>query len=304
MRPGAELWSPAVRELCATCDALVLNLECCVSARGEQTSLIPGKPFFFRAPPNAVGALQSIGVEVAGVANNHVLDFGPDSLVDTLSHLRDGGVAAVGAGSEVVGARRGVVVQAGELRLGVLALSDHPAEYAATSRRPGIAFADLRRPLPGWVGAELERLRSQADAVIAFPHWGPNMTSAPGRWQRARAREMLSAGADAVAGHSAHVFHGAELGPEGPILYDLGDALDDYAIDARLRNDLGVLALWRPGGEPEVELVGLHLDFCRTELAAGSDADWIAGRLETACAELGTLVRRLGEGRFALVAQR
>jgi hypothetical protein len=35
------------------------------------------------------------------------------------------------------------------------------------------------------------------------------------------------------------------------VLYDLGDALDDYAVDRELRN-LGILALWRPGGEPRL----------------------------------------------------
>lgn len=124
------------------------------------------------------------------------------------------------------------------------------------------------------------------------------MTRAPAGWQRERAHELLAAGADAVAGHSAHVFHGVELTPRGPALYDLGDALDDYAIDPKLRNDLGVLALWRPAGQ--LELVGLHLDFCRTELATGKDADWIAARLRLACGELGTSVRRLDEARFAI----
>ena len=82
------------------------------------------------------------------------------------------------------------------------------------------------------------------------------------------------------------------------MLYDPGDALDDYAVDPTLRNDLGVLALWRPGDR--LEVVGLHLDFCRTDLAAGEHADWIAGRLQLACGELGTVVRRLDEARFAI----
>jgi poly-gamma-glutamate capsule biosynthesis protein CapA/YwtB (metallophosphatase superfamily) len=290
-----------VRRACAACDALVLNLECCISARGARTSAIPGKPYFFRAPPGAAGALGAVGASAASVANNHVLDFGTDALADTLSHLRDAGIAAVGAGLDLEAARRGGVVAAGELRLGVLALSDHPREYAAGEGEPGIAHADLRRGLPGWVGAELERLRGEADVVLAFPHWGPNMTSRPAGWQRERAHELLAAGAHAVAGHSAHVFHGVELTAAGPLLYDLGGALDDYAVDGNLRNDLGVLALWRPGGRPEVELIGLRLAFCRTELARGDEADWIAGRLERACGELGTVVRRMEEDRFALV---
>jgi poly-gamma-glutamate capsule biosynthesis protein CapA/YwtB (metallophosphatase superfamily) len=296
--PSAEVWSPQVREVCQACDALVLNLECCMSARGVPTSLVAGKPFFFRAPPTGLEALRAIGASVAGVANNHTLDFGADALDDTLSHLREAGVPPVGAGLNTKGARRGVVVQAGPVRLGVLAVSDHPVEYASGPARSGIAHAELRRELPDWISGELARLRSDADYVLAFPHWGPNMSPAPARWQTERAHELLAAGADAVAGHSAHVFHGIELTPRGPVLYDLGDALDDYAIDPALRNDLGVLAQWRPAGR--LELVGLHLDFCRTELAAGADADWIAARLERACGELGSSVRRLDEARFAI----
>src|SRR5919197_494599 len=118
--PAAELWSAGVREACAACDALVVNLECCVSTRGAPTPLIPGKPFFFRAPPSGVKALRAIGASVAGLANNHALDFGVEALTDTLEHLRAGGIVPVGAGAEIDSARRGVVVAAGRLRLGVL----------------------------------------------------------------------------------------------------------------------------------------------------------------------------------------
>ena len=298
--PPAEVWSPGVREACAACDALVVNLECCVSTRGTPTSLIPGKPFFFRAPPSGVEALRAIGASVAGLANNHALDFGVEALADTLEHLRAGGIVPVGAGM-VDSARRGVVVAAGRLRLGVLALTDHPGEYEAERDRPGVAHADLRRALPAWVTTELRRLRSEADVVLAFPHWGSNMNASPERWQVARARELLTAGADAVAGHSAHVFHGAALTPAGPVLYDLGGAIDDYAIDEELRNDLGLLAEWRPRSDPEIQLIGLRLGYCRTELAAGADAEWIARRLQRACAKLGTSVERLDEARFALL---
>jgi len=297
---GASLWSDEVIDACATCDALVANLECCISERGARTGVIPDKPFFFRSPPAGVEALAAIGVGVAGLANNHALDYGPDALGDTLAHLREAGIAAAGAGSNEREARRGALVRAADTTLGVLALSDHPREFAAGAGSPGIAHAELARGLPDWVGAELERLREDADLVLAFPHWGPNMTERPERWQRRRAAELLDAGADAVAGHSAHVFHGVELFERGPVLYDLGDALDDYAIDGELRNDLGVIAIWRPRGEPRLELLGLALDHCHTRVASGADADWIAARLARACEELGTPVERTGEARFAV----
>jgi poly-gamma-glutamate synthesis protein (capsule biosynthesis protein) len=128
------------------------------------------------------------------------------------------------------------------------------------------------------------------------------MTTKPARWQRERARELVEAGADLVAGHSAHVFHGIARLEGRPVLYDLGDALDDYAVDCTLRNDLGILVLWRPGADPDLEVVGLQLGFCETSLARGADADWIAARLERACAELGTPVERVGEQRLVVGA--
>jgi poly-gamma-glutamate synthesis protein (capsule biosynthesis protein) len=125
------------------------------------------------------------------------------------------------------------------------------------------------------------------------------MTAEPAGWQRRAAAELHEAGADLVAGHSAHVFHGAGWGRSGPLLYDLGDALDDYAVDPRLRNDLGVLALWRPGdAEAELELVGIALDYCHTRVAVGQEAEWIARRLARACEQLGTRAERTAEQRF------
>jgi poly-gamma-glutamate synthesis protein (capsule biosynthesis protein) len=125
------------------------------------------------------------------------------------------------------------------------------------------------------------------------------MTVRPARWQRSLAREVIGAGADLVAGHSAHLFHGLERVDDGIVAYDLGDALDDYAIDGRLRNDLGLLALWRPErAEAALELVGLRLGYCHTRLASGADAAWIARRLDHACGELGTAVERVAENRF------
>ena len=300
--PPERVWSDELLELCRSCDALVCNLECCISERGDRTERIAGKPFFFRAPPAAVRALQAIGTTAVSLANNHALDYGPEALADTLDALGEAGIAAAGAGRDLEEARRGPVVDAGGVSLGLLAVTDHPAEYQAGQGEPGVAFADLRAGPAGWVDDELAKLRERADRVIAFPHWGSNMTAAPGRWQRRRARELVAGGADLVAGHSAHVFHGIGRAEGRLVAYDLGDAIDDYRVDRELRNDLGVLALWTPGGDPELELVGLRLDFCRTELARGREADWVAGRLHEACGRLGTSVERTGEQRFAIGA--
>jgi hypothetical protein len=118
--------------------------------------------------------------------------------------------------------------------------------------------------------------------VLATPHWGPNMAAEPIAQVRRAAAALRAAGATLIAGHSAHVFHG--IGPG--ILYDLGDFLDDYAVDSKLRNDLGLLFLVTldRDGPRRLEAVPLKLEFCHTRLADGDDAEWIRRRFRTACA--------------------
>lgn len=298
--PAAELWSEHLRGLLRGCDALVCNLECCISERGRPTGRISGKPFFFRAPPVAAESLGAIGATAATLANNHALDFETEALLDTIGYLDEAGIATCGAGADQPRARASRIIDAGGVRIGVAAFSDHPAEYAAREREPGIAWAPLKEGIPDWLAAELGRLRESCEQVLAFPHWGLNMTDRPARWQRERADQLLRAGATALAGHSSHVFHGAAFRPGGPILFDLGDAIDDYWVDPRLRNDRGIAAIWRPGEQPEIELIGLRLDLARTEVAAGEDAEWLANRIERACRRLGTAVERTAEARFSL----
>ena len=298
--PG-EVWSEDLRSLCQSLDLVVCNLECCLSDRGRPTARIRGKPFFFRGPPHAVESLRAIGARAVSLANNHALDYETEALADTLAHLEAAGIAAAGAGADPARARRPAIVDADGVRVGLVCGSDHPREYAAGADAPGIAYADLPSGAPRWLLDRVAELAAGCDLVIAFPHWGPKMNPEPAPWQQHAAAALQAAGADLVAGHSAHVFHGVGFGEHGLVLTDLGDALDDYRVDPVLRNDLGLLAIWRPGAvDDELELVGLRLDFCRTDLATGADADWIAVRLTRACEPLGTRPERLAEGRFRI----
>ena len=282
--PGA-LVAPEVSAAMGRADLVVLNLECCVSERGRRWEA-PGKPFFFRAPPRAVELLGLLGTDCVTLANNHALDYGVDALLDTLDHLAAAGIAAVGAGSDLDQARRPAMLTAGELRVAVLGVTDHPADFAAGPGGPGVAFADLARGVPDWLPRAVREAAAQADVTLVTPHWGPNMTSAPVPHVRRAAAALVEAGATLVAGHSAHVPHGVA----GPVLYDLGDFLDDYRVDPRLRNDLGLLFLVTLDGRGPVRLeaLPLKLEFCHTRLATGEDAAWMRRRFRSACAALGT----------------
>jgi poly-gamma-glutamate capsule biosynthesis protein CapA/YwtB (metallophosphatase superfamily) len=270
-RPPETLVATEVAELMRAADYCVVNLECCISERGEP---IP-KAFNFRAPPQAVETLVHLGVDCVLLANNHALDYGIEALLDTFEHLREAGIRWAGAGENLEQARAPVVLEG----LPIVAFCDHAAGSAAGCHRPGIAYADLRDGLPDWL------LGSSSGALVC-PHWGPNMTPAPLRYVRAAARRMCDAGAALVAGTSAHVFQGVE----GHVLYDLGDFIDDYAVHPQLRNDHGLLIFvdLEPDGLRRIEGVPIRLEYAYTRLARGEEADWIRRRFGEACAALGT----------------
>jgi poly-gamma-glutamate synthesis protein (capsule biosynthesis protein) len=80
-------------------------------------------------------------------------------------------------------------------------------------------------------------------------------------------------------------------------VYDLGDFIDDYAVDPLLRNDLGLLWLITldARGPLRFEGVPLKLEFAHTRPASQVEATVLLTLLEERCAPLGSSVWRHGE---------
>ncbi len=292
--PFSAVVADELREITSSADLFVVNLECCISDRGTPWPDI-GKPFFFQAPPRAVELLSWLGVDCVTLANNHALDFSYDALTDTVNLLDEAGIAAVGAGPDLDAARAWRTMEtAGGLSVGVLGVSDHPPDFAAQPDRPGIAFADLAAGVPEWLTRQVRQMAGSVQVPLVTPHWGPNMTIAPAEYVRRAADALVAAGAGLVAGHSAHVFPGVS----GRVLFDLGDFVDDYAVDPDLRNDLGLLFLVTvdEAGPVRLDGVPLRIERCRTRLAEDGESAWIRRRFAAACAPWGGPVARTPAG--------
>ncbi|WJV44735.1 CapA family protein [Streptomyces flavofungini] len=283
------LFSERIRDLTTQADLFVLNLGCALSERGT-AALARGRPFPFRAPPAAAGALTDLGVDAVTLANDHALDYGAEALADTRLLLAGVGIQSVGAGADTEAARNPVILKAGGLTVGLLAVTDHPAHCAAGPGTPGVAHADLRRGTPRWLTDRIRSVRHETDVTVVSVHWGPTMVGRPVPYVRRAADAFVDAGATLVAGHAAHLFHGFTR----RVLFDLGDFIGDYATHPVLRNDLGLLWLVTldEDGPRRTEAVPIALDHAHTRLADQAEYRWIAERLTEACAPLGTKVTR------------
>ena len=109
-----------IQQEMVSADMTVINNEFPFSTRGEKA---PDKQYTFRVEPSYVNALLDMGVDVASLANNHALDFGPDALLDTFTTLDEAKIPYVGAGATKERAEEAIFVEAGGRKVGVLSAS-------------------------------------------------------------------------------------------------------------------------------------------------------------------------------------
>ena len=227
------------------------NLEAPLTARGARAE----KAATHRAHPDRVAEVTGFGFDVVTLANNHMLDYGPDGLADTLAVLARAGVAAVGAGSTRAAAFRPFVRATPRGAIAFIGIcAALPPGFAATDDRPGVAplrvlqsvaiDAVLQAEQPGGapfmhtkahqadVDAACEAIRSvrdEARLVVVALHWGiPHGFAARSygvlaEYQRPVAHALVDAGADLVVGHHPHVVHPVERYRGGVIAYSLGN---------------------------------------------------------------------------------
>ncbi|HEU5171870.1 MAG TPA: CapA family protein [Gemmatimonadales bacterium] len=272
-------------------DLFLVNLECVVTDKTERWRGDPGKPFFFRADPRAIETLRAGRVDFVSLANNHAGDYGMDGLCDMLQRLDQAGIAHAGAGADLAAASAPAWLEAGGLRIAVLAFADHPAAWAAGPGERGIHYLDPEDPAGAEAMArQVEEAGRTADLVIVSAHWGPNMCERPSGAFRAFARSLVEAGADVFWGHSAHVVQGIEWLGDRVVLFDTGDLVDDYAVNQRLRNDLSALFILRVARHEvrRLELVPVRIEHMQAGRAGPQEARVFLQRLTPLCLELGT----------------
>jgi len=280
-------------------DLTVVNLECVIARGGQPWSRWP-KVFHFRADPVAVGALQRAGVDCVTLANNHVLDYEEEALLQMLDLLQQGGIAFTGAGRDLEEARRPALLEALGLRVGIVAFTDNEPGWAAQSGVPGTNYIPitLEERALGPVRESIALARAAGAGLVVFTiHWGPNMVQRPTPLFRRFARAVIDAGADLFFGHSAHIFQGIELHKGRPIIYDAGDFVDDYVVDPELRNDWGLLFRLEADGASvrRIELIPTVIRHRQVNHATGPEREAITERVEGLSAELGTTILHQGE---------
>ncbi|WP_198373202.1 CapA family protein [Roseomonas rosulenta] len=298
-RPPEWFWGD-VLPLLRAADAAIANLESPVTeARASQRRT--AKWEHFRAEPAAIAILRAAKVRAVSIANNHILDMDEAGLADTRRLLAEARIVAVGAGADAADAAAPAMLDLPGLRIGILAATDALPAYAAGQARPGVNRMEFRPGSPGLAGlaAVAAELRSRgADLLVLSLHWGPNFRQRPFDAARGFAHAALAAGFDVIHGHSAHLLHGVEAVGRGLVLYDTGNAIDDYTPLPLLPQDWGCLFLLDigPRGPTGLRLVPIRTQPLPMRVATGRDRARILARLRAMSAELGSRLEESAAG--------
>jgi poly-gamma-glutamate capsule biosynthesis protein CapA/YwtB (metallophosphatase superfamily) len=281
--------------------ARVINLETSITTSDD---VAYGKAVHYRMAPGNVGCLTAARPDVCVLANNHVLDFGPPGLAETLDTLAGAGLATAGAGGDAdaasrpailtaPGGGRVIVVSCGTISSGI------PMAWAATGDRPGVdLLPDLSTVTAERVVDRVRQVKRPGDLAIASIHWGANWGYEVPDAHIGFAHDLVDRGVDVVHGHSSHHPCPIEIYRGKLILYSCGDLINDYegigGYEA-YRDDLRLLylaSLDRGTGElRHLRMVPVQARQMRLHHASGEDAEHLRSVLERTSRRFGSRIR-------------
>lgn len=258
-------------------DITIGNLETALGSSGQPEA----KRFTFQSPPAAADSLAWGGFDVVSLANNHAMDYGPESLLEGIGLLEAQGIAPVGAGEDAAQARSPRIISVNGLDVAFLGYTHVPveastffdtAEWTAAPGKPGLAWA-----VPAEISEDVAAIKPDADLVVVMLHSGYEYVEPPSEEQAAAAHAAIDAGADIVIGHHAHILQGVEFYNEGVIVYGLGN----FAFNIDGDPNTAILNVWLDGdGVRQIEFIPAVVQYGgQPRLAEGAEAEAILSQI-------------------------
>jgi len=241
-----------VTSVIKSADVAFCHLEGLFSKKGNPQVYVqePSLPYSLRADPQNAVALTHAGFDVVSAGSNHTLDWGFDGLLDTIDTCERLGIKVIGAGRNIIEARKPAILDESGTRVAFLAYcSVLPRGYEAGPNKIGAAplRASTSYEAVNWqagvppkvvtvadkgdmdaMGHDIKAAKKHADVVVISMHWGVHLIpSIIAMYQREAAHFAIDQGADIIVGHHAHVLKGVEVYKGKAIFYSMGN----FAVD-------------------------------------------------------------------------
>lgn len=241
---------------------------------------IDGKVFssvYCKSIPEAVKGLTYAGIDIVSIANNHIMDYGATGLLDTIKALSESNIKFIGAGKHINDARKPVILQVKDVKVGFLAYSD---VYIASKKRPGVAPTK-------YIEKDIEKLKDEVDVVVISIHQGMDIADYPLSNEVQMMHSIIDSGVDLILRHHPHVVQGVEHYKKGAIVYSLGNFVFDYTIDplwkdlTKARESMIFRCKFSKEGIVETDTIPVVINnHFQPEIPSGDDKNRIMARIE------------------------
>lgn len=215
-REGYKSFFADMKETFARYELVVGNLETVIASRSAVEST-KSAGLVDRADPDAAAAMRDAGINLVGLANNHIFEYGEPGLEETVRHLDASGIEWAGKRNHRVRDIAGnkVVFLSWSLLPDTYWPDLEPADHynVATSIAP--------------ILDEIARVKDSADYVVLMLHWGNELVPQPSRKQQEIGHALIDAGVSVILGHHPHVLQPIERYKTGVIAYSLGNFVMD-----------------------------------------------------------------------------
>lgn len=242
-----------IRSVLSGADVTFGNLEGSISNVGADT----GKPYSFRFEPEVASAVANAGFDVVSLANNHIFDWGHDSLCATLTNLTAVNVFGVGAGCNKERADQSYVKTFPDgTKIAFLAFTEFYKGGFARDETPGLAHYDIDN-----MKQRITDMKEKGvDIIFVSFHWGIEYDTRSSKAQQDLAKTLIDSGADVIVGHHPHVAQEVEKYKDSWIIYSLGNFVFDQKFSEETMKGLLANVVIRDKAVVEIEPIVIYLN--------------------------------------------
>lgn len=247
-------------------DIMMVNNEFPYTNGGSPTE---GKTYTFRARPETAAILNTMGVDIVGLANNHAYDYGQQSILDTFDALNNVGVSYAGAGRNIEEASHPVYyLTSNGMKIAIICATQiertsNPDTRAATEDSAGV-FRCMNDEL---LLEKIREARERNAYVVVFIHWGTESTSEIDQYQRDQSKEIVEAGANLIIGSHPHVLQKIDYVDGVPVVFSMGN----YIFNSKTLDTCMVVTTLHKDGTVNLQFVPAIQSGCSVYEATGSE---------------------------------
>lgn len=209
--------SPKMKDYISNADYNVVNFEAPIKDSGVKEITKSGPSLFQSA--NAPLWLVNNKFNIITLANNHIYDYGAQSLYKTIDSFKD--ARCVGAG-DWDSAYTPLLIRNENEIIGIIALThcEFGTFYDKWGKTQQAGTAWINHPC---VPELIRKTKEVVDLLIVLPHAGIENIDVPLPEYRDLYRSFIDDGADAVIASHPHIIQGCEYYKTKPIFYSLGN---------------------------------------------------------------------------------